>query len=95
MGSEDAVEDCKEHLLLRQEEFMQDVEDKEWMASYTRGPDARDRDQKPKEKSNGFQVGKGAPWQGASDEAFPSLGGDAGPAATPLATAWGPRGSRR
>merc|ERR1719361_536081 len=98
MGAEEAVEDCKEHLLLRQEEFMQDVEDKEWMASYTRGPDSRDRDQKKSGagNTNGFQVGKGAPWQGASDEAFPSLGGDAGPApGATLAPAWGPRGSRR
>lgn len=62
MGSEEAVEDCKDHLLNLQEEFMQDVEDKEWMASYTRGPESRDRDQKPKGgDTNGFQVGKGAP----------------------------------
>ena len=63
MGSEEAVEDCKDHLLNLQEEFMQDVEDKEWMASYTRGPDSRDRDQKKSNggNSNGFQVAKGAP----------------------------------
>ena len=35
MGSEEAVKDCKEHLLLRQEEFMQDVEDKVVTAWFT------------------------------------------------------------
>ena len=38
--------------------------------------------------SKGFEV-KGAPWQGASDDAFPTLGGGGGAAAsTPV---WGPR----
>ena len=38
--------------------------------------------------NKGFEV-KGAPWQGASDDAFPTLGGGGGAAtATPV---WGPR----
>jgi len=95
MGSEDGVLDCKDHLLNLEEEYLQDAIDKENLKAYEQAPlrqlqqERQSRDQN-KSKTNGFEV-KGAPWQGASDDAFPSLGGASsapGHVSTPV---WGPR----
>jgi len=100
MGKEEQVLDCKDHLQNLEEEFLQDVIDREWMESYTK-PKSKEEDQggKGKNGGSGFQVGAGAPWQGASDEAFPTLGGKGagqgvGPASSepaPSTPVWGPR----
>lgn len=94
MGSEDAVLDCKDHLLNLEEEFLQDVMDKEWMDEYTKPKSRGEGDERKVKNNDGFKVGKGAPWQGASDEAFPTLGGlGGGPQTAPASSApvWGPR----
>lgn len=91
MGSPEAIEDCKEHLLNLQEEFLQDIIDREWMEEYTRPKSKQTEANEKTGSSKGFQV-KGAPWQGASDEAFPTLGGGQG-SGEPNTPAWGP--SRR
>jgi len=90
MGTdEDNVLDCKDHLLNLAEEFEQEVIDKEqYMAPRTKSNDNNEK----KAKNEGFKVAK-APWHGASDDAFPTLGGGAqgaAPVVTP-APVWGPR----
>jgi ribosomal protein S3 len=102
-GAEDAVLDCKDHLLNLCEEFLQDVQDREWMNDYVRSPDGDAGEKKGAgQGGKGFKVGTGAPWQGASDESFPTLGNRGGPgAAAPapatatggisMTPAWGPR----
>jgi hypothetical protein len=90
-NNEDNVLDCKDHLLNLAEEYEQEATDKELYTKPTiKGANANEG-QKP--KSKGFNVGPGAPWQGASDDAFPTLGGGAGAGApAPVVTpAWGPR----
>jgi len=90
-NNEDNVLDCKDHLLNLAEEYEQEATDKELYTKPTiKGANASEG-QKP--KSKGFNVGPGAPWQGASDDAFPTLGGGAGAGApAPVVTpAWGPR----
>jgi len=89
MGNdEDNVLDCKDHLLNIAEEYEQEVTDKEQYTRPTLKSNASDA-QKP--KSKGFNVAK-APWHGASDDAFPTLGGGAAGSAAPVVTpAWGPK----
>jgi hypothetical protein len=74
-----------------EEEFIQDVADKEWMNQYekpTRAVDNKDSQKNTK----GFVVSK-APWDVSSSEAFPSLSGStSGPTSAP--PAWGPRPRR-
>merc|ERR1719334_99418 len=80
MGSEDGVLDCKDHLLNLEEEYLQDTIDKENLKAYEQAPLKQLQQQQQqstnKKSTNGFEV-KGAPWQGASEDAFPSLGGGA------------------
>ena len=61
MGAEDAVLDCKDHLLNLEEEFLQDVIDRLAMEEYLK-PKSRqeNRDSGKKGNSQGFQV-KGEP----------------------------------
>ena len=92
MGSEEGVLDCKDHLLNMEEEFLQDAIDKENLRAYEQAPlKQMQQEQQKKAHSNnnnaGFEV-KGAPWQGASDDAFPTLGGASAVVSTPV---WGPR----
>ena len=86
---EDCVLDCKDHLLNLAEEFEQEVSDRDM---YTK-PTLKNNDAPEKKaKNEGFKVAK-APWHGASDDAFPTLGGGAGgaaPVVTP-APVWGPK----
>jgi hypothetical protein len=81
----------KDHLLNLQEEYLQDELDRESLQKLAPTRVAQAEAEKKKAKNNnnkGFEV-KGAPWQGASDDAFPTLGGGGGGAtATPV---WGPR----
>ena len=71
-------------------------DDAEWMNEYKYNPSKENdhhNSHKKHEPKKGFEVAKGAPWQGASDEAFPTLGGPA-PAATGSSVStpvWGPR----
>jgi len=96
MGSEDAVLDCKDHLLNLEEEYLQDAIDKENLKAYEQAPlkqlQQQQQNHRGESKStNGFEV-KGAPWQGASDDAFPSLGGaSAAPSGVVSTPVWGPR----
>jgi len=88
--NEDNVLDCKDHLLNIAEEYEQEVFDKE---QFTRPTLKSNSGQEKKTKSDGFKVAK-APWHGASDDAFPTLGGGAegGPAPAVSSTpVWGPR----
>jgi len=90
MGSEEGVLDCKDHLLNLEEEYLQDAIDKENLKAYEQAPLKQMQQQQRQEKkssTNGFEV-KGAPWQGASDDAFPTLGGASAVVSTPV---WGPR----
>jgi hypothetical protein len=36
------VLDCKDHLLNLQEESLQEVQDREWMSDYVKGPESRE-----------------------------------------------------
>jgi len=97
IGDEDNVLDCKDHLLNIEEEYIQEARDKEDMELYMKPREENDKHDKKKGGPKGFSVGAGAPWQGASDEAFPTLGGRGpGGAAAPSSTSsstpvWGPR----
>jgi len=86
--NEDNVLDCKDHLLNMAEEHEQEYLDKE---QYTKPTLKANSGQEKKTKSDGFKVAK-APWHGASEDAFPTLGGAEGaaPVVTP-APVWGPR----
>jgi len=95
MGSEDGVLDCKDHLLNLEEEYLQDAIDKENLKAYEQAPLKQLQQQQQqstnKKSTNGFEV-KGAPWQGASEDAFPSLGGGASSSGAAVSTpVWGPR----
>jgi len=94
MGNEEGVLDCKDHLLNIQEEFLQEVIDKELLTAYEKPPSrSADKSMAKNSHTDGFKVVKGAPWQGASDEAsFPTLGGGStasSVSSTPIA--WGPK----
>lgn len=91
MGTdEDDVLNCKDHLLNLAEEYEQEVQDNDrYMKT---APKAQEKKSNP----GGFQVAN-APWHGASDDAFPTLGGGAtgaAPVVTP-APVWGPKGPKR
>ena len=56
-GEEDNVLDCKDHLKMLEEEYIQDVADREWMSQYekpTRAVDNKDT----KKNQPGFVVSK-------------------------------------
>ena len=87
-SDEDNVSSCIKHLASLSEDFLND--DAELM-----NPSKESEQHKSHKKAEpkGFQVTKGAPWQGASDEAFPTLGGPAPAAAGSSASTpvWGTR----
>jgi predicted PilT family ATPase len=94
MGGEEGVLDCKDHLLNVQEEYLQDAIDKQLLEEYEKPPSrSAERSLSKNSNTDGFKVVKGAPWQGASDEAaFPTLGGGSttsSVSSTPIA--WGPK----
>jgi len=72
-------------------EYEQEVIDKEALEQYMKPSFKSNEAQDKKTKQDGFKV-KDAPWHGASDDAFPTLGGgpQGAPAVTP-APVWGPR----
>ncbi|KAK3104810.1 hypothetical protein FSP39_010756 [Pinctada imbricata] len=96
-GDEDACYDCKDHLLNLQEEYLQDVIDREMLQELTRPPTKYQNENKRDDINKGFVVAN-APWDKhipdtASTEEFPSFGAVVAPKAN---TAWGPlRPSKR
>jgi len=86
-GDDDNVQDCIDHLKILEEEYIQDVADKEWMKQYEKPNRALDNKESGKDSKQGFYVAK-APWDVSSSEAFPSLGGGSGVASKP--PTWGP-----
>ncbi|KAK7093511.1 hypothetical protein V1264_007247 [Littorina saxatilis] len=96
-GPEDAVYDCKDHLLNIQEEFMQDIVDQEYLQDLQRPPSKSSdepRNRRSGEQAKGFVV-RDAPWHAsggsvpdtASTEEFPSFGNVVQPKS---GHAWGP-----
>lgn len=89
MGDPEAVEDCVEHLLNLEEEYLLDVQEEEEMKQFTNPRQTAHDDDGP-------TVGKsyvvtGAPWEApnvGSTDAFPTLGGNLGSSGP--APAWGP-----
>jgi predicted PilT family ATPase len=90
-SDEDQVSSCVKHLLSMAEDFMDDADD--WMGEYIKNPtrEQEGHQHSQKNEAKGFQVVKGAPWQGASDEAFPTLGGPGGSGSSVSTPVWGPR----
>lgn len=103
-GLEEHAEDCKDHLLNLEEEYLQDITENEYMQQYMKsGGNAEADDNHPKEQ-RGFVV-KGGPWDQSSfggappamqstpnmqsTEDFPSFGDSTGPISPPIV--WGPR----
>lgn len=88
-GDEDNCMDCKDELLNLEEEYLQDVIDKEMMGQYER-PSKYEEEKRSNPKSTGFVVA-GAPWDRPPDttstEDFPSMG--ASTVAPKVNTAWG------
>ncbi|CAB4057322.1 unnamed protein product [Lepeophtheirus salmonis] len=77
IGKENDVLDCKDHLLNLEEEYLQDIQENDWMEEYIKPVSVDSMPDTPK-PSRGFEVAKGAPWHGVSDEAFPTLSGNNG-----------------
>lgn len=97
MGSQENVDECKDHLLNLMEEYMQDINEREDMELYmAQKPSQGSGDGGPggnKKHEKGFVV-SGAPWtQEApnmdSSEDFPSMGAPTVTHSAP--TIWGPR----
>merc|ERR1719228_2430213 len=91
-GDEDNVLDCRDHLKMLEEEYIQDVADREWMSQYEKPTRALDNKETGK-NTKGFVVSK-APWDVSSSEAFPSLSGAAASGPTSAPPAWGPKQRR-
>lgn len=86
-GTEDNVFECKDHLLNLAEEYMQDVNEREYMEEYSLPPSRQQAPPPPPSNPAGFVV-KGAPWELNSQNDFPELGdGASGPKST---VPWGP-----
>merc|ERR1719410_3395674 len=82
-----SIRKIMDDLKVMEEEYIQDVADREWMKQYEKPTRAVDNKDSGKDASKGFYVAK-APWDVSSTEAFPSLGGGGG--ATSKPPAWGP-----
>merc|ERR1719318_431184 len=93
MGDPDNVLDCKDHLLLLEEEYMQDILDREQMQQYLQPQRNRDHDSAHGKQQAGFMV-RDAPWNSAPDSSstmdFPALGNGATSPGHGSATKWGP-----
>lgn len=92
-GTEDAVMDCRDHLLNLEEEFLLDVNEREYNSEHIR--DSSSNSSVPQSSSEGFAV-RGAPWSApdtSSKDDFPDLGAlAAGPtSSTSGVPRWGPR----
>ena len=61
LGKEDNVLDCIDKLKNLEEEYEQDIRDREWMEEYTKPRTKQGNDNAGSKKSSGFQVAKGAP----------------------------------
>ncbi|KAG8181791.1 hypothetical protein JTE90_000083 [Oedothorax gibbosus] len=98
-GNEDDVLDAKDHLLNLEEEYIQDVKERDFMKQYTHPPSRNGNYDAngPRYNDKGFVV-KGAPWEKGSSvpdttnvQEFPSFGSGGDMPTKPVA--WGP--SRR
>lgn len=89
-GPEDAVVECKDHLLNLQEEYLQDVVDQEYLQDLQRPPSKMSEPSRGQPQGPGFVV-RNAPWDRAPDtnstEEFPSFGAVVTPKS---GHAWGP-----
>jgi polyribonucleotide nucleotidyltransferase len=94
----DKIYDARDFLLNREEEYIQDVTDNEYMQQFVRDSNPGKETGKKDKQSNGFVV-KGAPWEHPPDteskEEFPSFGNGLGSTESsmsrPLSSVWGPR----
>lgn len=89
-GAEDDIEDCKDHLLNIEEEFLQDIIDNEYMRELQQPPSRAEGGRYNKgPKDQGFVV-RGAPWDVPdtnSTDDFPTFGSVVPPKPN---QAWGP-----
>ncbi|XP_061189597.1 vigilin-like [Saccostrea echinata] len=89
-GDEDNCLECRDELLNLEEEYLQDVIDKQMLEEMTRPPKYHEEEKRASNKSAGFVVA-GAPWDKPPDtsstEDFPSMG--ASTVAPKVNTAWG------
>lgn len=96
IGSEEAVEGCKDHLLNLEEEYLQDVTDAPTAKKPQSIDEIFDKAQSGGHKNTKGFVVKGAPWESKppktdSQEDFPDFGlGSAAINEKPLASAWYP-----
>jgi len=91
-GDQDSCEDCIDHLKMLEEEYIQDAAEQDWERDYLK-PTRQVDNKESNKKKDGFHVSK-APWDVSNAEAFPSLsGGGGGAASAPMA--WGPKNGRR
>jgi len=90
-GDEDACRDCEDELLNLEEEYLQDVIEREEMNQYTR-PSRQDDKKQKNTPQKGFVV-SGAPWDANSTEDFPSIGGGSAATSngTSMSSVWGKR----
>ena len=95
MGREEDVEPCKDHLLLLEEEFMQDVVEapKEAKVTYENLFENAMKGSQQKTNSKGFVV-QGAPWEKAPNTSsqidFPDFGLSGKSEAAASLPAWNP-----
>ena len=61
VGQEDAVLDCCDKLRNLEEEYLQDILDREWMEDYMKPKSRQPNDTEKNKNSEGFKVAKGAP----------------------------------
>uniref|UniRef100_T1J4B4 K Homology domain-containing protein n=1 Tax=Strigamia maritima TaxID=126957 RepID=T1J4B4_STRMM len=90
-GVEVNVQEAKDHLLNLEDNYMQDINDAEYMRQYTEAPSKKQEDFQPRTEPKGFVV-KGGPWEQtapdtSSNAEFPSFGC----ADAPKNIVWGPR----
>lgn len=92
-GPQDQVEECIEHILNLEEEFMQDIAEQEENQRYSHSSASKGKQQKSRDQNARPFVVRDAPWDQSVDtnsmDDFPSLGGPSGGGSSkPAAPAW-------
>ncbi|XP_076306465.1 vigilin-like [Tachypleus tridentatus] len=95
-GLKENVEDCKDHLLNLEEEYLQDITENEYIQQYMATSSRFSGEESTWNKGESREIIiKGGPWEQSqnapdttSTQDFPSFGGGNGP---PKPVAWGPR----
>jgi transcription antitermination factor NusA-like protein len=100
-ANQDRVYDARDHLLNLEEEYIQDVNESEYMQQYVRKENDQQQNHGKQKQSNGFVV-KGAPWEAPDTQStvdFPTFGNGLSsgseppvaqaPASRPLNSVWG------